>query len=98
MRLPAQRRSEWRDKLFVGFYKVLKPKSKSHCGWWSVSQSVSLGVEPHLGHMTRYLLLFDSYGLVIVGRPLWREDGSVFCICCYKVLVSSVQVLLHRWH
>jgi hypothetical protein len=29
--------------------------------------------------MTRYLLLFDSYGLVIVWRPLWREDGSVFC-------------------
>jgi hypothetical protein len=45
----------------------------------SVSQSVSLGVEPHLGIMTRYLLLFDSYGLVIVGRPLWREDRSVFC-------------------
>jgi hypothetical protein len=29
--------------------------------------------------MTRYLLLFDSYGLVIVVRPLRREDGSVFC-------------------
>jgi hypothetical protein len=28
-----------------------------------VSQSVSLGVKPHLGLMTRYLLLFDSYGL-----------------------------------
>jgi hypothetical protein len=26
-----------------------------------------------------HLLLFDSYSLVIVGRPLWREDGSVFC-------------------
>jgi hypothetical protein len=36
----------------------------------TVSQSVSLGVEPHLGLMTRYLLLFDSYGLVFVGRPL----------------------------
>jgi hypothetical protein len=30
----------------------------------TVSQSVSLVVEPHLGLMTRYLLLFDSYGLV----------------------------------
>jgi hypothetical protein len=36
----------------------------------TVSQSVSLGVEPHLGIMTRYLLLFDSYGLVFVERPL----------------------------
>jgi hypothetical protein len=30
----------------------------------TVSQSVSLGVEPHLGLMTRYWVLFDSYGLV----------------------------------
>jgi hypothetical protein len=44
----------------------------------TVSQSVSLGVELHLGLMTRYLLLFVSYGLVFVGRSLWREDGSVF--------------------
>jgi hypothetical protein len=49
----------------------------------TVGQSVNLGVEPHLGLMTRYLLLFDSYVLVFVGRPLWREDGSVFCICCW---------------
>jgi hypothetical protein len=35
-----------------------------------VSQSVSLGVEPHLRLMTRYLLLFNSYCRVIVGRPL----------------------------
>jgi hypothetical protein len=41
----------------------------------SVSQSVSLGVEP-----ARYLLLFDSHGLAFVGRPLRREDGSVFCM------------------
>jgi hypothetical protein len=36
----------------------------------TVSQSVSLGVEPHLGLMPRYLLLFDSHGLIFVGRPL----------------------------
>jgi hypothetical protein len=35
-----------------------------------ISQSVSLGVEPHLRIVTRYLLLFDSYGLDYVGRPL----------------------------
>jgi hypothetical protein len=33
----------------------------------SVSQSVS---QSWMGLMTRYLLLFDSYGLLIVGRPL----------------------------
>jgi hypothetical protein len=36
----------------------------------TVTQSVSLGVEPHLGLMIRYLLLFDNYGLVFLGRPL----------------------------
>jgi hypothetical protein len=51
----------------------------------TVSQSVSFGVKPHLDLMTRYLLLFDSYGLVFVGRPLWREDGSVFYICAWPL-------------
>jgi hypothetical protein len=36
----------------------------------TVGQSVSLGVERHLGLMTRYLLLIDNYGLVFVGRLL----------------------------
>jgi hypothetical protein len=44
--------------------------------------------------MTRHLLLFDSFGLVFVGRPLWREDGSIFCICCwlYQRSLSRVRV------
>jgi hypothetical protein len=24
-----------------------------------------------------------------VGRPLWREDGSVFCICCWSLPAQS---------
>jgi hypothetical protein len=55
----------------------------------TVSQSVSLGVEPHLGLMTRYLLLSDSYGLVLVGRPLWREDWSVFCMWRWSLPAQS---------
>jgi hypothetical protein len=27
----------------------------------------------------------DSYGLVFVGRPRWREDGFVFCISCWPL-------------
>jgi hypothetical protein len=50
----------------------------------TVSQSVIPSAEPHLGLMTRYLLLFNSYSLVFVGRTLWRGDGSVFCICCWQ--------------
>jgi hypothetical protein len=55
----------------------------------TVSQSVSLGVEPHLGLMTRYLLLFGIYGLVFVGRSLWREDGSAISICCWPLPAQS---------
>jgi hypothetical protein len=55
---------------------LCKSKSKSKITLWlTVSQSVSLGVEPHLGLMTRYLLLYDSYGLVFVGHPLWWETN-----------------------
>jgi hypothetical protein len=39
--------------------------------------------------MTKYLLLLDSYNLVSVGRPLWREDGSVFYICCWPLPAQS---------
>jgi hypothetical protein len=42
-----------------------------------------------LGLITRYLLLFDSCGLVFLGRPLWREDGFVFCICCWSSPAQS---------
>jgi hypothetical protein len=69
----------------------------------TISQSVSLDVEPHLGLMTRYLLLFDSYGLVFVGRPLLREDASVFCIYCWPLHWtwtpdSLLQTFLHGSH
>jgi hypothetical protein len=36
----------------------------------TVSQSVSLGVEPHLGLMITYLLLFESYVPVFLRHPL----------------------------
>jgi hypothetical protein len=46
----------------------------------TVSQSASLGVEPHLGLMTKYLLLFDSYGLVFVGALSDEMTGLSFVI------------------
>jgi hypothetical protein len=59
-----------------------------------VTQSVSSGVEPNLGLMAIYLSHLYSYGLVFVGRPLWREDGSVFCICCWLCQHSLSRVLV----
>jgi hypothetical protein len=49
----------------------------------TVSQSVNLGVEPHLGLMTRYLLLFDSYGFDFDGRHLSEERMGLFFFICY---------------
>jgi hypothetical protein len=54
-----------------------------------VSQSVSLGVVPHLGLMTRYLLLFDSYGLVLCGAPSLTR-GWVCLLYMLLALASAV--------
>jgi hypothetical protein len=55
----------------------------------TVSRPVCLGVKPHLGPKTRFLLLSDSCGFAHVGRPLWREDGSVVCNCCWSSPAQS---------
>jgi hypothetical protein len=56
-------------------------------------QSVSLGVKPHLGLMTRYLLLFDSYSLVFMGRLLWRDDVSfIYAVGPCQRSLSRVRV------
>jgi hypothetical protein len=44
----------------------------------TVGQSVSLGLEPHLGLMTRYLLLFDSYGLDLWSALSNERTGLSF--------------------
>jgi hypothetical protein len=54
----------------------------------TVRQSVSLGVEPHLGPMTRYLLLFDTYGFFLWGA-LSDERTDVFCIRCWSLKAQS---------
>jgi hypothetical protein len=52
----------WKEAVMTYF-----SQSQSHIA--TDGQSVSLGVEPHLGLMARYLLLFDSYGLCFCGAP-----------------------------
>jgi hypothetical protein len=63
--------------------------SYTHRHWVSQSQS-HIASDGQSVSKTRYLLLLDCYGLVFfVGRPLWREDGSVFCICCWPLPAQS---------
>jgi hypothetical protein len=61
----------------------------------SVGQSVLVS-SPHLGLMTRFLLLSDHCGFVDMGRPLWREDASVVYNCCCLRQRSHSQVRVPR--
>jgi hypothetical protein len=51
--------------------------------------TVSLGVKPHLGSNTRFLLVSDSCGFADVMRPLWQEDSSVIYNCCWSSPAKS---------
>jgi hypothetical protein len=61
----------------------------------TVSQSVSPGVKPHLGFFTRYLLLFDSYGLVFFWGTL-SDDRTGLC-CPRQHSLSRVRVPWDSW-
>jgi hypothetical protein len=61
-----------------------------------VSRSVRLGVRHPSGTRNQFFpfslwLFLDSCGFVDVGRPLWREDGSVICSAITQV---QFQVIL----
>jgi hypothetical protein len=60
---------------FLSFVFQSELESVSLFGWQSVSQYV-LASSPLCGRLTRYCILFKCLGL---GRPLWREAGSVLC-------------------
>jgi hypothetical protein len=67
--------------LFLGNFRtqVKSIQSQSHITTHSqTSQSVSLRVEPHVGLMTRYVLLFDSYGFVLWGALSDERTGLSF--------------------
>jgi hypothetical protein len=53
-------RASWDSWPYFTVWMRSDAKSKSHCEWRSVTQSI----------LPRYLLLFDCYGLVFVGCPL----------------------------
>jgi hypothetical protein len=52
-------------------------------------QAVSLDVKPNLGPMTRYLLLFYSYGLAFCGAPSLAR-GRVCHLYMLLALASAV--------
>jgi hypothetical protein len=72
-------RNTYRD----GFLKQAA-QAQSQSRFTTHVQSVCLGIEHPCGTCDQILfpvkmLLSEIYGLVSVGRPLWREDGSAMC-------------------
>jgi hypothetical protein len=66
-------------------------QSQSHIA--TDGQSVSLGVEPHLGLMTRYLLLFNSYGIVFLLGALSDSPSIVAIGGCLAIARISLTCL-----
>jgi hypothetical protein len=53
-----------------------------------VSRPVCLGIK-HMVLTTRFSLLSDDWRFVDMGRPLWREDGSVVYNCSRLLPVQT---------
>jgi hypothetical protein len=66
-------------RLAMTDFSKSKSNSKLHCDWRSVNQYV----------MTRYVLLFDSYGLVFVGAPSLTRGR----VCLFDMLMALVVFL-----
>jgi hypothetical protein len=66
----------------------------------TVSQSVCLGVEPNLGLLTRdiYFFFLKVTVLSYLGRPLWRQVGSVICQSFVIIICSSLSIYIYNLH
>jgi hypothetical protein len=82
-------RALWRVSLMLALNRSFVSQSQSYIATYgqSVSQSVSLGVEPQI-----FIKVWQLRSCFFMGLPLEREDGSVICICCWPLPAQSFSV------
>jgi hypothetical protein len=68
---------------------ILEYESESYVTTDGQPASLSWNKAPIWGLRPELYYLCVSYGLVLMGRPLWREVWSVFCMCCWPLPAQS---------
>jgi hypothetical protein len=68
--------------------KKLSSQSQSHIATDGQSVSKSWCRTPSDSHDQIFITIWQLRSC-FVGRPLWREDGSVFYICCWPLPAQS---------
>jgi hypothetical protein len=58
---------------------------------------MTVDIEPHLGLMIRYLLLFDSYSVVFLGPPLWQERMGLTFVYAASLRQRSLSRVRVPW-
>jgi hypothetical protein len=86
------------DWMVTSITRTRSLRSRSHSYFTIDSQSVCLGIEHPCGTCNQILfsvgmLLSEICGLVSMGHPLWREDGSAICS-----VITLWSELLRTWN
>jgi hypothetical protein len=79
----------WSIQLPRFWSAYVSSQSQSHIAADGRLVSKSWCRAPSGAHGQIFITILTVTVLFFVGLPLWREDGSVFCICCWSLPAQS---------